>query len=61
MTGLAELISGDTALSGVVGAVGLGALVGVGGELTTRTVTDPDRGRPPPTPPTLSPSFPTNQ
>ncbi len=34
----AELVAGDATLSGIVGAVGIGGLLGAGGELTSRTL-----------------------
>lgn len=52
MTGLAQLIAADTALSGIIGALGLGALIGIGGELTSRAVNSDasvDRGSRPET------------
>jgi undecaprenyl-diphosphatase len=38
LAGAAELVAGAATLSGLVGGVGIGLLLGVGGELTARTV-----------------------
>lgn len=38
VAGLAELVAGDAALSGLVGGIGIGGLIAAGGELTARTV-----------------------
>lgn len=38
VVGLAELVSGEAALSGVVGAMAIGVLLGLGGEVTQRAI-----------------------